>query len=96
MESGARIGLFGGSFNPVHTGHLRAAEEMREHFSLDQVVFIPAHISPHKPAATRDSARHRMIMLEQLIEGLQHKGAEFATLEEAAREFDGRSPFTAG
>jgi peptidoglycan/xylan/chitin deacetylase (PgdA/CDA1 family) len=39
---------------------------------------------------------HRMLMLEQLIEGLQHKGAEFATLEEAAREFDGRSPFTAG
>jgi nicotinate-nucleotide adenylyltransferase len=72
MESGARIGLFGGSFNPVHTGHLRAAEEIREHFSLDKVVFIPAHISPHKPAATRDSARHRLAMLERAIKRNRH------------------------
>jgi nicotinate-nucleotide adenylyltransferase len=72
MESGARIGLFGGSFNPVHTGHLRAAEEIREYYSLDKVVFIPAHISPHKPAATRASARHRMAMLERAIKQNRH------------------------
>ena len=72
MESGARIGLFGGSFNPIHTGHLRAAEEIRERFALDQVVFIPAHISPHKPEATRDSARHRMAMLQRATSHNRH------------------------
>lgn len=72
MESGARIGLFGGSFNPIHTGHLRAAEEIRERFALDQVVFIPAHISPHKPEATRDSARHRMAMLQRATSQNRH------------------------
>jgi nicotinate-nucleotide adenylyltransferase len=72
MESGVRIGLFGGSFNPVHTGHLRAAEEIREHFTLDKVIFIPAHISPHKPAATLASAGHRLAMLECAIEHNRH------------------------
>jgi nicotinate-nucleotide adenylyltransferase len=52
------IGLFGGTFNPVHLGHLRAAEEIREQRGLDRVVFIPAYEPPHKkrtgvPAADR-------------------------------------------
>lgn len=72
MEDGERIGLFGGSFNPVHNGHLRAAEEIREHFSLNRIVFIPAHISPHKAEATRESARHRMTMLERAVRQNRH------------------------
>jgi len=43
-----RVGLFGGTFNPVHWGHLRAAEEIREMFDLTQVIFIPTNIPPHK------------------------------------------------
>src|SRR3990172_5594493 len=43
-----KIGLFGGTFDPIHWGHLRNAEEVREAFSLDRLLFIPAGIPPHK------------------------------------------------
>jgi len=43
-----RIGLFGGTFNPVHIGHLRCAEEIREQFALRRIVFVPAFMPPHK------------------------------------------------
>jgi len=42
-----RIGLFGGTFNPVHLGHLRAAVEVRESFELDEIYLIPAALPPH-------------------------------------------------
>jgi nicotinate-nucleotide adenylyltransferase len=43
-----KIGLFGGTFNPIHLGHLRPAEEICDAFELDQVIFIPASYPPHK------------------------------------------------
>jgi nicotinate-nucleotide adenylyltransferase len=43
-----KIGLFGGTFNPIHLGHLRGAEDIRESFGLDRVIFLPAAIPPHK------------------------------------------------
>jgi nicotinate-nucleotide adenylyltransferase len=43
-----KIGLFGGTFNPIHYGHLRAAEEIGESFSLNKIIFIPASDPPHK------------------------------------------------
>jgi len=45
---GKKIGLFGGTFNPIHLGHLRGAEDIRESFGLDRVVFLPAAVPPHK------------------------------------------------
>jgi len=47
MKAG-RIGLFGGTFNPIHLGHLRAAEEVREALDLERVLFIPSHPPPLK------------------------------------------------
>ncbi|MBI3330759.1 MAG: nicotinate (nicotinamide) nucleotide adenylyltransferase [Candidatus Omnitrophica bacterium] len=44
----ARIGIFGGTFNPIHLGHLLLAETAREALALDRVLFIPAHQPPHK------------------------------------------------
>ncbi len=46
-----KIGILGGTFNPIHLAHLRIAEEVRDRFSLDRVIFIPAAAPPHKPLA---------------------------------------------
>lgn len=59
-----RIGLFGGTFNPIHTGHLRIANEIRGHFSLDSIIFIPTGIPPHKHKNQVISPVHRLRMVE--------------------------------
>ena len=59
----ARIGLFGGTFDPFHTGHLLIAEYLREAASLDSVLFIPALNPPHKHANQFFSAPQRYEML---------------------------------
>jgi nicotinate-nucleotide adenylyltransferase len=46
-----KIGILGGTFNPVHIAHLRIAEEVRERFELERVLFVPAATPPHKPLA---------------------------------------------
>lgn len=67
--SARRIGLYGGSFNPVHFGHLRAAEEVRERAALDEVWLIPARQPPHKDAAGIAPAADRVRMLELALAG---------------------------
>jgi nicotinate-nucleotide adenylyltransferase len=57
------IGLFGGTFDPIHWGHLRSAEEVSEAFHLDRVYFIPASIPPHKRGQTTTPARDRLNMV---------------------------------
>jgi nicotinate-nucleotide adenylyltransferase len=56
-----RIGVFGGTFDPIHVAHLRAAEEAREQLRLDQVLFIPAADPPHKTRGITPAA-HRLAM----------------------------------
>ena len=63
IETRMRIGLFGGTFDPIHWGHLRSAEEVSETFGLDRVVFIPASIPPHKRGQTTTPARDRLEMV---------------------------------
>ena len=58
-----KTGLMGGSFDPVHAGHLRAAEEISERLALDEVVFIPTLVSPHKDSETMSAPSHRLNML---------------------------------
>ena len=67
-----RLGLFGGTFNPVHWGHLRSAEEIREMCELEQVIFIPTNISPHKKSEEIVSANHRLKMLDLAVERNPH------------------------
>src|SRR5215467_14081281 len=64
-----RLGLFGGSFDPVHYGHLLLAECCREQCSLDEVWFLPAATPPHKQGRTLTSAAERVEMLELAIGG---------------------------
>lgn len=66
---GSRIGLFGGTFNPVHWGHIRAAEAVRDQFQLDRVCLIPALLPPHKPLDHLADAADRLEMLRLAISG---------------------------
>ena len=61
-----RIGIFGGTFNPIHIAHLRIAEEVRVRFSLDQICFIPASIPPHKETNIA-RAENRLELVQQAI-----------------------------
>jgi nicotinate-nucleotide adenylyltransferase len=64
-----KIGLFGGTFDPIHLGHLRAAEEAREQLRLDQVWFIPAADPPHKTRRRIVPAAHRLAMVRLATTG---------------------------
>lgn len=64
-----RIGVFGGSFDPVHYGHLLLAETCRESCQLDEVRLIPAAVSPHKTSQDRVPGAQRMEMLQLAIGG---------------------------
>jgi len=61
------IGLFGGSFDPVHIGHLRIAEEVREEFSLERIYFVPAWLQPLKRRTKPAGADDRVRMIEAAI-----------------------------
>ncbi len=67
-----RVGLFGGSFNPIHFGHLRAAEEDREALKLDLVYFIPAASPPHKAEGELAPGEHRLQMVRLATKGNRH------------------------
>lgn len=63
-----KLGLFGGTFDPIHLGHLRSAEEVREAFRLDLVLFIPASIQPLKKGAAAP-ASDRLAMARLAVRG---------------------------
>lgn len=75
------IGLQGGSFDPVHFGHLRAAEEAREALGLDEVWLLLARTPPHKRADEVGDAVHRRRMLELALRGASGLRIETCELE---------------
>lgn len=62
MKKISRIGIMGGTFDPIHYGHLVTAEAARYHYQLDRVYFVPAYIPPHKQFKTVTPAEHRLMM----------------------------------
>ncbi len=72
------IGLFGGTFDPVHRGHIQIAEQIRVHYGLDKIVFIPALKPPHKDRVITDY-QHRVAMLEATLAG--RAGMEISRIE---------------
>jgi nicotinate-nucleotide adenylyltransferase len=65
-----RVGLYGGSFDPVHLGHLLVAEAALEEFSLDRLIVIPAAQSPFKPTSTPSDPNLRLRMLRLAFAGM--------------------------
>ncbi len=64
-----KIGLLGGTFNPIHVGHLVLAQECWHRLALDKVIFIPAHIPPLKKVEGEASAADRLNMIRAALEG---------------------------
>lgn len=67
-----RLGLFGGTFDPVHFGHLRASEEVRERLHLDRVILVPNCLPPHKARVLLTRFEHRWNMLRLAIGRTPH------------------------
>jgi nicotinate-nucleotide adenylyltransferase len=63
-----RLGIFGGSFDPIHHGHLILARATLEELGLDRILFIPANLSPHKTETKPATAQDRLAMLQLAIE----------------------------
>jgi nicotinate-nucleotide adenylyltransferase len=66
----SKVGIYGGTFDPIHLGHLITAQSVRELRDLDKIIFIPAFLSPHKLDIKASSPKHRINMLKLAIEGV--------------------------
>ncbi len=81
------IGIFGGSFNPIHIGHLIAAEEVFHQQSLSKVVFIPTGISPHKESGDLADAFHRYQMVKDAIRDNEHFEISDVEIKRSGRSY---------
>ena len=68
-DSPRRLGIYGGTFDPVHIGHLIIASEIRQSLGLDAVLFVPAGLPPHKDPAAVTPAADRLAMLKLAVAG---------------------------
>lgn len=66
----SKVGIFGGTYDPIHLGHLITAQSVREIRNLDKIIFIPAFISPHKSDVKTSSAEDRLNMIKLAIDGI--------------------------
>jgi nicotinate-nucleotide adenylyltransferase len=74
-----RTGILGGTFDPVHEGHVAAAEAARAALALDRVLLVPSHLPPHRPVGPRVSAFHRFAMVSLAVGG--HPALEASDVE---------------
>ncbi len=100
-----RIGIFGGTFDPPHIGHLIIAEQAREQLQLDTVLFVPAFIPPHKIEGVSSTAAHRLALLRLAVKGnpnfkvssieLKRKGVSYTvdTVRALREQFDASELF---
>lgn len=63
------VGVFGGSFDPVHSGHLITAQVLLEKRNLEKIIFVPCYISPHKIEKGASLPEHRLEMLKLAVDG---------------------------
>lgn len=79
MSLSGRVGVIGGTFDPIHLGHLAAARAAQQALALDTVMFIPAARPPHRPDSPRASEYHRVEMIRRALG--EHAGWEVSDLE---------------
>ena len=96
----SKVGIFGGTFDPIHLGHLITAQSVREIRKLDKIIFIPSFVSPHKTGLKSASPKNRLEMIKLSIEGIdffdysdfevKRKKVSFTieTLKEMKRQYD--------
>lgn len=82
-----RLGIFGGTFDPIHHGHLIAATELRHALGLDRVLLVPNATPPHKPGVVVSDAADRVAMLELAIEGVPWLGIDTVELDRAGPSY---------
>ncbi len=87
MEALKCIGLYGGTFDPVHLGHLAVAENLLRLFALDGILFIPAYVAPHKRNAPVTPALHRYAMLALATQHEDRFRVSSIELEEPERPY---------
>ena len=82
-----RVGIYGGTFDPVHNGHLEVARRVLELFELDEVIFVPACVPPHKRNARLTSAFHRFAMVALATEADQRLLVSTVELDDPDRPY---------
>ncbi|MDD2927364.1 MAG: nicotinate-nucleotide adenylyltransferase [Candidatus Omnitrophica bacterium] len=82
-----KIGILGGTFNPVHIGHLILAEEAREKLALEKIIFVPANQPPHKDNGDIAAGSIRLKMLKLAIKGNKHFGVSDAEIKRQGRSY---------
>ncbi len=78
LHKGARLGILGGTFNPIHNAHIAIAKAAKDSFDLDKVIFVPNYVSPHKTSQVMPSSK-RIELLEVALKDLD--GFEISTFE---------------
>lgn len=66
----SKVGIFGGTFDPIHLGHLITAQSVKELRNLEKIIFIPAFISPHKSDAKTSSPEDRLNMIKLAVDDI--------------------------
>ncbi len=84
---GDRIGLLGGTFNPIHCGHLRVATEVLEKTRLSRILFIPSHIPPHKKLKDVASPEDRFAMVRLALAGCRRFIASAVEIEGKGKSY---------
>lgn len=82
-----RVAIYGGTFDPVHHGHLEVARRVQQLFELDEVLFVPACVPPHKRAAGVSSPFHRVAMLALAIQDEERFRISTIELDEPDRPY---------
>ena len=82
-----RLAILGGTFNPVHVGHLFLAEEVRDLLGYERILFVPANVPVHKSMPVEVGARHRLRMLQLAVAGTRGFLVDSCELERGGNSY---------